>query len=237
MGAHPFLTLTLFIAMFERDHGPLEYQMAYGAAMKHLTLPYPDIATWTPCAPPSCTTAQGAPPCCTRSASPDARYPGRRAGQSLVRVTAAPIVPLDLLCASGTSYFGRRRCRTCPACRGSVWWSASETVAPGTRVWFATSAGMAPGDGSLAELCAVADDDLVPLETDVPDTAGRRARAVRGRRLDGADLARRAPARRAGARARRRRGGRPGRDRRGPGPRRRDGSSPWPARSRRSSGP
>ena len=45
MGAHPFLTLTLFIAMFERDHGPLEYQKAYGHAMKHLTLPYPDIAT------------------------------------------------------------------------------------------------------------------------------------------------------------------------------------------------
>ncbi|MDR7254764.1 hypothetical protein J2X46_003762 [Nocardioides sp. BE266] len=45
LGAHPFLTLTLFIAMFERDHGPLEYQLAYGEAMKHLTLPYPDIAT------------------------------------------------------------------------------------------------------------------------------------------------------------------------------------------------
>ena len=45
LGAHPFLTLTLFIAMFERDHGPLEYQRAYGAAMKHITLPYPDIAT------------------------------------------------------------------------------------------------------------------------------------------------------------------------------------------------
>lgn len=45
LGAHPFLTLTLFIAMFERDHGPLEYQLAYGAAMKHLSLPYPDIAT------------------------------------------------------------------------------------------------------------------------------------------------------------------------------------------------
>ena len=45
LGAHPFLTLTLFIAMFERDHGPLEYQLAYGAAMKHLTLPYPDIST------------------------------------------------------------------------------------------------------------------------------------------------------------------------------------------------
>jgi hypothetical protein len=45
MGAHPFLTLTLFIAMFERDHGPLEYQKAYGAAMRHISLPYPDIAT------------------------------------------------------------------------------------------------------------------------------------------------------------------------------------------------
>ena len=45
MGAHPFLTLTLFIAMFERDHGPLEYQKAYGRAMEHITLPYPDIAT------------------------------------------------------------------------------------------------------------------------------------------------------------------------------------------------
>ena len=45
MGAHPFLTLTLFIAMFEREHGPLEYQRAYGAALQHLSLPYPDIAT------------------------------------------------------------------------------------------------------------------------------------------------------------------------------------------------
>jgi hypothetical protein len=45
LGAHPFLTLTLFIAMFERDHGPLEYQRAYGKAMAHLSLPYPDIAT------------------------------------------------------------------------------------------------------------------------------------------------------------------------------------------------
>ena len=45
MGAHPFLTLTLFIATFERDHGPLEYQIAYGKAMEHLSLPYPDIST------------------------------------------------------------------------------------------------------------------------------------------------------------------------------------------------
>ena len=45
MGAHPFLTLTLFIAMFERDHGPLEYQIGYGRALRHLSQPYPDIAT------------------------------------------------------------------------------------------------------------------------------------------------------------------------------------------------
>jgi len=45
LGAHPFLTLTLFIAMFERDHGPLEYQRAFGARLAHFELPYPDIAT------------------------------------------------------------------------------------------------------------------------------------------------------------------------------------------------
>ena len=45
LGAHPFLTLTLFIAMFERDHGPLEYQLAFAARLKHFELPYPDIAT------------------------------------------------------------------------------------------------------------------------------------------------------------------------------------------------
>ncbi|MEV4262820.1 hypothetical protein [Kribbella sp. NPDC049584] len=46
LGAHPFLTLTLFIAMFERDHGPLEYQKTYGRVLQeHYSLPYPDIAT------------------------------------------------------------------------------------------------------------------------------------------------------------------------------------------------
>ena len=46
MGAHPFLTLTLFIALFERDNTePLEYQKAYGARLQHFNLPYPDIAT------------------------------------------------------------------------------------------------------------------------------------------------------------------------------------------------
>ena len=46
MGAHPFLTLTLWIAMFERDHTePLAMQLDYAARLAHVTLPYPDIST------------------------------------------------------------------------------------------------------------------------------------------------------------------------------------------------
>ncbi|MEV4319050.1 hypothetical protein [Actinocrispum sp. NPDC049592] len=46
LGAHPFLTLTLFIAMFERDHEvPLGFQLEYASRLSHFTLPYPDIAT------------------------------------------------------------------------------------------------------------------------------------------------------------------------------------------------
>jgi len=46
LGAHPFLTLTLWIAMFERDYGePLGMQHAYAEALAGKTLPYPDITT------------------------------------------------------------------------------------------------------------------------------------------------------------------------------------------------
>ena len=46
LGAHPFLTLTLFIAMFERDHDePLGFQLEYARRLAHFALPYPDIAT------------------------------------------------------------------------------------------------------------------------------------------------------------------------------------------------
>ena len=46
LGAHPFLTLTLFIAMFERDHAePLGFQLEYARRLAHMSLPYPDIAT------------------------------------------------------------------------------------------------------------------------------------------------------------------------------------------------
>ena len=46
LGAHPFLTLTLFIALFERDHAePLGFQLEYAQRLADRTLPYPDIAT------------------------------------------------------------------------------------------------------------------------------------------------------------------------------------------------
>jgi hypothetical protein len=46
LGAHPFLTLTLFIALFERDYDePLGFQREYGARLAHFSLPYPDIST------------------------------------------------------------------------------------------------------------------------------------------------------------------------------------------------
>ena len=90
-------------------------------------------------------------------------------GRSIVRVTAAPVVPLDLLCASGTSYFGRPQLPYVPGVQGVGVVEQSEAVAPGTRVFFATSAGMAAGDGSFAERCAVPDADLVVLDTPVAD--------------------------------------------------------------------
>ncbi|GAA4092951.1 hypothetical protein [Nonomuraea soli] len=45
LGAHPFLTLTLFIAVFERDHPPLGFQLEYARRLARFGLPYPDIAT------------------------------------------------------------------------------------------------------------------------------------------------------------------------------------------------
>jgi hypothetical protein len=45
MGAHPFITLTLFIGMFERDHEPMGFQRQYAERLAHMTMPYPDIAT------------------------------------------------------------------------------------------------------------------------------------------------------------------------------------------------
>jgi NADPH:quinone reductase len=81
-------------------------------------------------------------------------------GEVLVEVTAAPITPLDLLCASGTSYFGVPATPYVPGVQGVG-------TAGGRPVWFPTTAGMRPGDGSMAATVAVPEQDLVPLPEDV----------------------------------------------------------------------
>jgi len=91
--------------------------------------------------------------------------PQPRPGRTLVRMTAAPVVPLDLLCASGTSYFGRPAVPYVPGVQGVGVVAESAAHPVGERVFVATSAGMAPGDGSQAEWCSVADADVVPLGT------------------------------------------------------------------------
>jgi NADPH2:quinone reductase len=82
-------------------------------------------------------------------------------GQQVVRVTAASITPLDLLCASGTSYFGTPATPYVPGVQGVG------ELADGTAVWFATTAGMQPGDGSMAEYAVVRPADIVPLPAGV----------------------------------------------------------------------
>ncbi len=90
-------------------------------------------------------------------------------GTTVVAMTAAPIVPLDQLCASGTSYFGRPATPYVPGTQGVGVVERSATWQPGTRVFVATTAGMLPGDGSLAEFCAVPDDAVVPVPEGVTD--------------------------------------------------------------------
>jgi NADPH:quinone reductase-like Zn-dependent oxidoreductase len=79
-------------------------------------------------------------------------------GQVLVRVTAAPISPIDRLVASGTSYFGAPPVPYVPGMHGVG-------ITPdGQRVWFATGAGIgAVTSGSLAELVAVRPEQMHPL--------------------------------------------------------------------------
>ena len=88
-------------------------------------------------------------------------------GHVVVDVAAAPITPLDVLCASGTSYFGPPSLPYVPGVQGVGTVREADGLAPGTPVWFATSAGTAPGDGSLATVVRVPEHDVVPLEHDV----------------------------------------------------------------------
>ena len=92
-------------------------------------------------------------------------------GTAVVAITAASLVPLDLLAASGVSYFGRPAVPYVPGTQGVGVVAQSDSVPPGTRVFVVTTAGMAPGDGSLAERCAVPDEAVVPIPDGVTDVA------------------------------------------------------------------
>ncbi len=95
--------------------------------------------------------------------------PQRGAGQALVRVTAAPISPLDLLCASGRSYFGPPQLPYIPGVQGVGTIVEGETLTPGQRVWFTCDAGMKPGDGSMAAFCVIDESAALALPEGVAD--------------------------------------------------------------------
>src|SRR5215510_7577753 len=95
--------------------------------------------------------------------------PSRRAGQALIRISAAPVNPLDVLCASGTSYFGQPALPYVPGTQGVGTVAEADSIPAGQRVWFSCTAGMAPGDGSMAELCTAPETALLPLPDGVSD--------------------------------------------------------------------
>jgi NADPH:quinone reductase len=95
--------------------------------------------------------------------------PRRRPGEALIRITAAPVNPLDLLCASGTSYFGAPALPYVPGTQGVGIVVEADDIPAGQRVWFSSSAGMRPGDGSMAQLCTVPASAILPLRDDVSD--------------------------------------------------------------------
>ena len=93
--------------------------------------------------------------------------PRRRRGQALVRVMGAPISPLDLLCASGKSYFGEPRLPYIPGVQGVGIVMEADILAPGQRVWFTCDAGMKPGDGSMALYCVIDESSALVLPDQV----------------------------------------------------------------------
>lgn len=86
-------------------------------------------------------------------------------GQVRVRVAAAPITPLDVLCASGASYFGVPATPYVPGVQGVG------TLDDGTLIWFPTGAGMRPGDGGMAEYVVVPADEVLALPAEVAPAA------------------------------------------------------------------
>lgn len=82
--------------------------------------------------------------------------------QVLIHVRAAPITPLDRLCATGRSYFGVPATPYVPGVQG-VGIVAAGSLPVGTPVWFGTSAGMQPGDGSMRAVVVADRRDVVDL--------------------------------------------------------------------------
>ncbi len=89
-------------------------------------------------------------------------------GRTLVRVTAVPVVPLDLLCASGTSYFGAPQVPYVPGVQGVGVVEQSGSVPAGHPGVVRDHGRDGPGRRRMAELCVGAG-------------RGRRARRVRAR--------------------------------------------------------
>lgn len=100
----------------------------------------------------------------------DRPAPSLDSGAALVTTTAAPITPLDILCATGTSYFGPPELPYIPGVQGVGVVEHGEQCPAGTRVWFPTTAGMQPGDGSMAAQVTVPEADLVVLPDGVEET-------------------------------------------------------------------
>jgi NADPH:quinone reductase-like Zn-dependent oxidoreductase len=95
--------------------------------------------------------------------------PRRGPGQALVQVTAAPISPLDLLCATGKSYFGAPPLPYIPGVQGVGVVIEADALAPGQRVWFTSDAGMKPGDGSMAHYCVIEESAALALPGQIED--------------------------------------------------------------------
>lgn len=82
-----------------------------------------------------------------------------------IRVTAAAITPLDVLCSTGSSYFGAPDLPYTPGVQG-----VGHTP-DGRRVWFTTAAGMQPGNGSMAQWCAVDASRALEFDNQIDDAA------------------------------------------------------------------
>ncbi|MBO0790462.1 MAG: zinc-binding dehydrogenase [Ktedonobacteraceae bacterium] len=108
--------------------------------------------------------------------------PRRERGQALVRIMAAPISPLDLLCASGKSYFGAPQLPYIPGVQGIGIVIEADALAPGQRVWFSCDAGMKPGNGSMALYCVIDESSALVLpeqiDTDLAAALGLSAIAA-----------------------------------------------------------